>query len=134
MMPVNTDMQMRAMLLNSMSLLVEYASIGSCTTIQSSRVLAMMDNAVSMPLTKLRRSLHLHLSRSAARMHAGKLRTRDTRHVELGGGIVLASTSSSESVATIALRQRIQPGHAVSLASIAEHPHKQDFCRCFNHG
>lgn len=56
------------------------------------------------------------------RMHAGKLRA--TRHTSCGAWRRdhLASTSSSESVATIVLRQRIQPGHAVSLASIAEHP------------
>jgi hypothetical protein len=81
-----------------------------------------MDNAVSMPLMKLRRGFHLHLSRSAPRMHAGEVES--TRHHVMSSVEEdhLASPSSSESVATTALRQTIESGHAVSLASIAEHP------------
>jgi hypothetical protein len=92
--------------------------------------LAMRDNALSMPHMKMRRSLRL-LSICTPDA-CWKLSARDLTSYRAGQGAP-APTSSSESATTVVLRQGTESGHAVSLASIAEHPHKQDSCMCLDH-
>src|SRR5277367_680931 len=60
----------------------------------------------------------------------GKLRAREhTRAHDLTSCGAL-EYFSDESAAFVALRQGREPGHAVSLALIAEHPNKQVSCMC----